>query len=247
MRILLLLLFSTYIYAGTIRVAVAANVSYAIKDVIQAFNIEHTNIKVEVNIGSSGKLAAQILHNAPYDIFMSADMNYPQYIYNSAKAEFKPKVYARGSLALFTKRDNIDLNNTIGNILSKNIKKIAIANAKTAPYGVATKEALENLQLYSKLKDKFIYAESIGQTLTYALTAADIAFVAKSSLLSEKLSKYKKGKNWIDVPQNIYTPTKQGVVLIKESKNRADAKVFYDYILSDRAKKIFKKYGYIYR
>ena len=247
MKVLLFFLICVYSFAGTIKVAVAANVSYAIEALIGDFNKQNTNVKVEINIGSSGKLAAQIMQNAPYDIFLSADMGYPQALYSKGLAVSKPKVYANGSLALFSKRDDVNVSKGLSVVLDSNIKRVAVANPKTAPYGVATKQALKNAKLYSKVKPKFIYGQSIGQTLTFALTASDIGFVAKSTLLSNKLSRYKKGKNWIDVPLNLYTPTKQGIVLIKRAKDSADAKAFYSYLLSDRAKEIFKNFGYIYR
>jgi len=242
-----LILFFTLLNAGSVKVAVAANVSYSIKALAKDFNKQHPNTKVEINIGSSGKLSAQIMQNAPYDIFMSADMGYPEALYSKGLTIDEPKVYANGSLALFTKRTDINISKGLSIILDDNIKRVAVANPKTAPYGVATQEALKNSKLYDKSKSKFIYGQSIGQTLTYTLTAADVGFVAKSMLLSDKLSQYKKGKNWIDVPTNLYTPTKQGIVLIKRAKDNSDAKAFYDYLLSNRAKEIFKKFGYIYR
>ena len=247
MKLLLFFLLTIFSFAGTIKVAVAANVSYAIEALIKDFNKLNPNTNIEVNIGSSGKLTAQLMQNAPYDIFMSADMGYPEALYSKGLAVSKPKVYANGSLALFTKHNSIDLSKGLNVILDDSIKRVAVANPKTAPYGVATKEALENAKLYDKVKPKFIYGQSIGQTLTYTLTATDIGFVAKSTLLSKKLSQYRKGKNWIDVPLNLYTPTKQGIILIKRAKDNAEAKAFYNYLLSNRAKEIFKKYGYIYR
>ncbi len=247
MKFLLFFILSIFSFAGTIKVAVAANVSYAIKALIKDFNKQNSNIKIEINIGSSGKLTAQIMQNAPYDIFMSADMGYPEALYSKGLAVDKPKVYANGSLALFTKRNDVNVSKGLSVILDSNIKRVAVANPKTAPYGVATRQALKNAKLYDKAESKFIYGQSIGQTLTYTLTAADIGFVAKSTLLSDKLSQYKKGKNWIDVPLNLYTPTKQGIVLIKRAKDNAEAKAFYNYLLSDRAKIIFRKYGYIYQ
>jgi len=246
MKLLLIFMLSIFSFAGTIKVAVAANVSYAIEALIEDFNKEVPNVKVEVNIGSSGKLTAQIMQNAPYDIFMSADMGYCQTLYSKGLALNKPKVYANGSLALFSKRSDLNISKGLGVILEDSIKRVAVANPKTAPYGKATQEALMSAKLYNKVKAKFIYGQSIGQTLTYTLTAADIGFVAKSTLLSNKLKQYKKGKNWIDVPTNLYTPTKQGMVLIKRAKDNADAKAFYNYLLSERAKEIFKKFGYIY-
>jgi len=243
LKALIFALLFTLLSAGNIKIAVAANVSYAIEDLIKDFNKNHPNIKVETIIGSSGKLSAQILHGAPYDIFMSADMNYPNNLYKLKKAIAKPKIYAQGSLALFTTKD-INLSKGLNTLLNDKIKKIAIANDKTAPYGIATKEALTNAKLYNKLKSKYIFGESIGQTLTYTLKAADIGIVAQSNLYSKKLANYKKGKNWVQIDPKLYTPTKQGIIIIKREQNSTDAKEFYNYILSPQAKVIFKQYGY---
>ena len=241
-KLILFFLLTTLSFAGTIRVAVAANVSYAIKDLIKDFNKDYPNCKVEVNLGSSGQLAAQILHGAPYDIFMAANMGYPNALYSKGKSVDKPKVYAYGELALLTTKD-INISQGLKVLTSSKVKKIAVANPKTAPYGVATKEALVNAKLYDKIKSKFIYGQSIGQTLIYTLKAADIGFVAKSSLFSKELSYLKKGVNWVELNAK-YTPTKQGVVLLNRSKDNKEAVAFYNYILSSMAKEIFKKYGY---
>lgn len=226
--------------AGTIKVAVAANVSYAIEELKTVFEEKHSDIKVEVILGSSGKLTSQIRQGAPFSLFMSANMSYPQALYDEGKATQKPVVYAQGVLAfLSNKKRNPCKEETVLN--DDDIKKIAIANPKTAPYGVAAVEALKNAKLYEKHKEKFVYGESISQTVLYATMAADIGIVAASSLHSPQLSKYHEGIHWWELNEELYTPISQGIVMIEESK---DAKAFYDFILSVEAKEIFKKYGY---
>lgn len=126
----------------------------------------------------------------------------------------------------------------------KKIRRIAIANPNTAPYGKAAVEALKNADLYDKIKNKFIYGESVSQTVAYTVTAADLGFIAKSSLYSPKMKRYKKGVNFADVDPSLYTPIEQGIVLLKRAKNNADAKAFYKFILSQQCKKIFQAYGY---
>ncbi|RTZ67172.1 MAG: molybdate ABC transporter substrate-binding protein, partial [Aquificaceae bacterium] len=165
-------------------------------------------------------------------------------LYEHGVAINKPEIYAKGMLALFTSKD-YNLTKGLNILLDQDVKKIAVANAKTAPYGVITKEALINAKLYKKIEDKLIYGESIGQTLTFTLKAADIGIVAKTNLYSKELSGFKKGKNWIDLDSNLYTPTKQGIVIIKRATNLKEARLFYNYILSKPAKEIFKKYGYL--
>jgi len=244
LKLFLFILLSMLSFANSVKVAVAANVSYAIEDLIKDFKKMHPDANIEYTIGSSGKLTAQILHGAPYSLFLSADMKYPQALFDKHIALDAPKIYVQGLLAIFTTKDDINISEGLSVLKSDKIKKIAVANPLTAPYGVAAKEALQNAKIYALVKPKFIYGESIGQALTYTITAADIGLVAKSTLFSKKLSRFKEGKNWIDVDKTLYKPTKQGIVLLKNAKNSAIAKEFYNYLLSKRAKEIFKKFGY---
>jgi molybdate transport system substrate-binding protein len=237
---LLLLLYIT-LFANSINVAVAANVSYAIDELKQTFLKMHPNTKINITLGSSGKLSAQIQHGAPYDIFMSADMTYPNTLFSKGFTTQKPVLYTQGTLALFsTKRLNIQKNITL--LEQKKIHKIAIANPKTAPYGKATIQALANANLLTKVKSKLIYAESISQSVAYTITAADIGIIATSALYSSRMSRYKKGINWIEIDQSLYTPIQQGIVLLNSNP---EAKAFYEFIVSNQAKAIFAKYGYI--
>ncbi len=235
---------TTQLLASQITIAVAANVSYAIDTLIKEFNTIYPNTKVRVILGSSGKLTAQISNNAPYDIFMSANMKYPEKLYKNNTAITKPTIYAEGTLALLSSKP-CDFSNGINIVTNKNIKRIAIANPKTAPYGIATFEVLQNLNLYSKIKKKLIYGESISQTVSYTMTAANIGFVAKSSLYSSKMGDFKENTNWIEIDSKLYTPIKQGIVILKHAKSKNEAKVFYNFILSRKAKNIFNKFGYL--
>jgi len=231
------------IVAGEIKIAVAANVSYAIGDIKQAFVKHHPETKVQVILGSSGKLSAQISHGAPYGLFMSANMVYPNDLYEKKIAISKPIVYAQGALALLSVHQQ-DFSAGIEMLEHTNIHKIAIANPRTAPYGVAAKEALENANLYTKIKDKFVYGESISQTVIYATTAADIGIVAKSSLFSPHMATYQEGIHWIDVSEKLYTPIDQGMVILKAGEENLEVKAFYDFMLSAEAQAILKQFGY---
>ena len=241
---ILLLLFSSLLFAKSINVAIAANVSYAIDDLVKEFNKSHPNIKVKTTLGGSGKLTAQIKNGAPYDIFMSANMMYPKALNKDGMAVTKPIVYAKGSLALLSKTKR-DFSQGLEILKEKFIRKIAVANPKTAPYGKASFEALKNAKIFDSVKDKFIFGESIAPTVAYTMTVADIGMVAKSSLYSPKLKRFKQNENWIEVDSKLYTPIKQGIVTLKRAKDNQEAKAFYDFILSPDAKKIFKAYGYL--
>ena len=240
-KLLLSILFSSVLFAGDINIAVAANVSYAIDDLKKEFNKEYPNINVKVTLGGSGKLTAQIMRGAPYQLFMSANMNYPESLYKQSLTSTKPTVYAQGALSYLSSK-KLNFSNPIKLLTDSKIKKIAIANPKTAPYGKASVEALKNLQIYEKIKTKFVYSESISQTVSYTLLATDMGIIAKSSLYSSKMKRFKKGINWVEVDSTLYTPINQGIVMLKNHND--DALAFYNFILSDKAKKIFQNFGY---
>lgn len=239
-----LLLGLTTLSASEINIAVAANVSYAIDELKAEFAKIHPDTKVSVTLGSSGKLTAQIKNGAPYGLFMAANMKYPQSLYNDGISTTKPLVYAQGALAYLSVKKQ-DFTQGIKLLRNDRIKKIAVANPKTAPYGKAAIEAMKNAKIYDDVKGKFVFAESISQTVTYAVAAADIGIIAKSSLYSSKMKQYKKGINWAAVDPKLYTPINQGIVLLKNGENSSEYKAFYNFILSKQAQEIFRSYGYI--
>lgn len=251
--ILGLMVLCSSIFAGEITVAAAANVSYAMDELVKEFNKTNPNTKVLVTLGSSGKLVAQIENSAPYDIFMSADMKFPQALFDKKLTKTPPVIYAQGVLAMFSSKE-LDYSKGINLLKDSTISKIAIANPKTAPYGAAAIEAIKNAKIEG-IDSKFVYAESISQAVTYATTATDIGFVAKSSLYEGNMTQYKENKNWITVDPKLYTPIEQGIVIldntnslvgiIKDGQRKEEVKAFYDFILSASAKKIFTDFGYI--
>lgn len=241
---LAILLLTTSLFAGTIKIAVAANVSYAMDSIKEEFNKSYPDTKVQVTLGSSGKLTAQIKNGAPYQLFMSANMIYPESLFLANLAITKPVVYAQGGLAYFSIK-KFDFSKGVELLKSKKISRIAIANPKTAPYGKATVEALKNAKVYEEIKRKFVYGESISQSVSYAVTATDIGIIAKSSLYSSKMSRYKKGINWSEVEPSLYTPINQGIVILKDGKDNSEVEAFYNFIKSKKAQKIFKDFGYI--
>ncbi len=170
-------------------------------------------------------------------------MKYPNTLYKENFAVTKPIIYAQGSLAYLSNKPQ-DFSAGINLLKNPNIKKIAVANPKTAPYGKATFEALKNAKILNEIKKKFVYSESISQTVSYTVIATDIGFIAKSSLYSPKMSHFKKNINWIDVDSTLYTPINQGIVILKKGDKNSNVEAFYNFILSQKAKDIFKKFGY---
>jgi molybdate transport system substrate-binding protein len=224
-------------------VAVAANVSYAMDKLKEEFRKEHPDVRVHITLGGSGKLTAQIKNGAPYHLFMSANMEYPNALFSEGLTVDKPLVYAKGGLACLSVRAK-DFSKGIEILRDKSIRKIAIANPKTAPYGKATMEALQNAGVLKDIKKRFVYGESIAQTLSFTMLAADVGFIASSSLYSPKLAHFKKGIHWVEVDAKLYTPINQGIVILKNAQNNSDALAFYNFILSEKAKEIFQDFGY---
>jgi len=234
------LLFAGPSFAQNLKVAVAANLQSVIK-VLQKDFKQRTGIGIEPIAGSSGNLAAQVRNGAPYDVFLSADMNFPQVLFNDGFSKMKPVVYARGSLIICSNQD-IGFENWERLLMTKRIKKIAIANPAIAPYGKAAEQALRHKGIYPDVKSKIVLGESISQVNTYVTSGAvEVGFTAQS------LVKDAAGKTrlyWLAVDPKIYAPIEQGMVLLKHADNNAAAEKFYRYILSPAAKAIFKQYGY---
>ena len=241
--IFLIFLLSLSLSAGSIRIAVAANVSYAIPKLVQTFTRIHPATKVQVTLGGTGKLVAQIRHGAPYDLLMAADMAYPQALYSEGLATDKPRIYARGALALLSTKKR-DFSKGLEILTSPAIRTIAIANPKTAPYGKASFEALRKAGLLERLQPKFVYGESISQTVAHTVTAADCGFVARASLYSPRMAQYKESKQWIAIDPKLYNPIDQGMVILSTAKANAEVRAWYEYMLSPEAGKILQAYGY---
>lgn len=228
---------------GTLKVAVAANVQFAIKEIEVAFE-KLVNTDIDIIIGSSGKLTAQIQQGAPYDLLLAANMKYPQSLYQSGHGVAEPTVYGLGALVLWTMKKDMALTEDLAILGQPSVQKIAIANPKNAPYGAESMKVFDYYKIKNQVLPKLVYAESIAQTNQYILTKnCEVGFTAKSVVLSPKM----KGRGtWIDVPRLAYQPIKQGVIITKYgAENHSDlAQKFYDFLYSKTAQDIFEGYGY---
>lgn len=224
-------------------VAVAANVQFAMKAIEEVYE---TTTKQDINIviGSSGKLTAQITQGAPYDVFISANLKYPNYLYEKGLASHPPNIYALGSLVLWTMDKELDLKDDLEILETANIQKIALANPKNAPYGEQAIKVLEYYGIEDKVNQKLVYGESIAQTNQYIITRnCEIGFTAKSVVMAPQM----KGKGqFIPLNPAAYQPITQGVIITKYgTKNNLEiANRFYDFLFSPTAQRIFEAYGY---
>ncbi len=227
-------------FAQNVKVAVAANLQAVIK-VLQKDFKQKTGIDIEPIVGSSGNLSAQARNGAPYDVFLSADMSFPDALFKDGFSAKKPVVYAQGSLIICSSQD-VGFENWERLLLTERVKKIAIANPKIAPYGKAAEETLQSKGILANVQSKVVYGESISQVNTYITTG-----VAEVGFTTQALVKDPANKTilyWKVIDPNTYLPIEQGMVLLKHADGNADAEKFYQYILSPAAKTIFKEYGY---
>lgn len=221
-------------------IATAANMQYAMTELTAVFKNE-TGILCQTIIGSSGKLTAQIKEGAPYDIFVSADMKYPNELNRLGFTEGKSVIYAFGNLVLWSSDKNITP--SIPLLTDKSINHIALANPMTAPYGVAAIEVLKENKIYEQVKSKLVFGESISQTNQFIISkAAEIGFTAKSVVMAKKM----QGKgNWVKIDKNSYSPIAQGLVIIKNNREKyEDAQKFYNFLFSEKGKEILNNFGY---
>lgn len=243
--LILIITLSENLYAQQhITIAVAANVQYAMEELKTEFKKE-TGIDISVIIGSSGQLTAQIKEGAPYDIFISADMKYPQSLYSNKDAVDSPKVYAEGSLVIWTRRKGISFDKGLNILLSNKVSRIAAANPRTAPYGIASIEAMKHFGIYEKIKNKLIFGESIASVNQFIYSkAVEAGFTSKSVVLSPKM----QGKGiWMEIEHDAYKAIQQGCVILKYGYNnhKKESKKFYDFLSSAKAKSILSNFGYI--
>jgi molybdate transport system substrate-binding protein len=234
------LLFSTQAFAQNLKVAVAANLQSVIKVLGQDFK-QKTGVQIEPIVGSSGNLTAQVRNGAPYDVFLSADMTFPETLFKEGFSAKKPVVYAQGSLIICSNQD-IGFENWERVLMTDRIKKIAVANPAIAPYGKAAEESLKDKGILNDIKSKIVYGESISQVNTYITTGVVEVGFTTQALVKDPANKTRL--YWKAIDAKTYAPIEQGMVLLKHANDSPDAVKFYQYILSPAAKAIFEEYGY---
>jgi len=234
--IIICLLFTVPLKAEQLRIAVAANFYSTLSLIKHEFEKTYDD-KLIVIRGSTGKLYAQIKHGAPYDVFMAADVMRPQLLEKQQLCVKNSRyTYATGVLVLWSAANK---NDVLAKLKGGDFKKLAIANPKTAPYGYAAKETLTALKLNNVVKNKIVYGENIAQAFQFVQSGgAEIGFVAMSYV------KPVSHEFW-QVPEELYSPLKQQMVILKKSKQQRLAKKFVEFLKSNKIKNIIKQQGYI--
>ena len=229
--------------AQDLTVAAAADLQFAMQDVAARFQ-KDSGKQVKVIYGSSGAFSQQIQNGAPFDVFFSANLDYPKQLDAASLVEPGSMYqYATGKLVLWAPNASpVDLGAGLKALLNPAVKKVAIANPEHAPYGKAAVAALQKENVYDQVKDKLVLGENISQTATFVVSgAADVGLVALSLAISPNMKD--KGR-YVEVPAGDYPPIEQACVILRSSKNKELARKFLEFVKSPATAELLKSYGF---
>lgn len=228
--------------AETLTIAAAADLKFAMAEVVEQFRATRPSDKIEVIYGSSGKFFTQIKNGAPFDMYFSADIEYPRTLEKEGLASGMTRPYAIGRIVLWSL--NPELAQTALQDLPKaSIRKFAIANPHHAPYGLRAKEALEHQGVWSAMEPKLVMGENIAHTAQFVDSgAAEAGVVALALVLSPTMA----GKGaWTLIPAEWHEPLEQGYVITRRAAGNPLAQAFSDYMASEPARVVMRRYGFV--
>lgn len=229
--------------AQDLTIAAAADLQFAMQDLASQFQ-KQTGEQVRVIYGSSGNFFQQIQNGAPFDMFFSANLDYPRKLEAAGLTEsgsYYP--YAKGEIVLWVPNGSkINVKAGLSVLLESTVRKVAIANPQHAPYGQAAVAAMQKAGIYEKVKDKFVLGESISQTASFVISgAADAGIVA----LSLALSPHMKGKgNFAVIPQDQHPPIEQACVILSSAKHKNSAQQFEAFLKTAAVAAVLRSYGF---
>lgn len=228
-----------------LRIAAAADLRYALEDVVKTFHQQHGGVRIESTYGSSGMFYAQLVNHAPFDLYLSADVQYPRKLAEQGLtlpgSDF---TYADGRIVLWTGNGSgVDVERLGMDALSlASVRHIAIANPAHAPYGRAAEAAIRSLGIYDAVKDKLVMGENISQTFQMAQSgAAEVGIVALSLAIAPGAAG--QGHYW-EVPRSAYPRIEQGGAILKWTKNPEAGQALRAFLLAPEGRAILKRYGF---
>ena len=229
--------------AQQITVAAAADLNYVLADLAHRFE-RNTGNKVTLSFGASGNLYSQISNGAPFDLFFSADEEYPKKLVAAGIAESSSlKTYAVGHLVLWVPNGSaLDPRKLQMQVLTQpSVKRVAIANPQHAPYGRAAMAAIDHYGLKDKLASKLVFGENVSQAAQFVQSGnAQAGLIARSLAVSPPMQS--AGKYW-ELPTNAYPEFKQAAVIVSSSKQKKAAAAFLDFVLSPEGTTVFEQFG----
>ena len=226
-------------------VAAASDLKFALDEILAEFQKGQPDVHVKVSYGSSGNFFGQLSNKAPFDLFFSADIEYPRKLIGAGLAAKETEFqYAIGHIVVWVPNDSkLDVERLgIETVTDPSVRKIAIANPKFAPYGRAAEAALKKLGVYEQVKERLVLGENIAQTAQFVETgAADVGILALSLAMAPAMRD--KGRYW-PVPQDAHPPLEQGGIILSWAKDQEAARQLRAFVMADAGRAIFKKYGF---
>jgi molybdate transport system substrate-binding protein len=230
--------------AQTLRIAAASDLQFVLPDLAAQYE-KQTGTKPAITYGSSGSFFAQIQNGAPFDLFLSADLDYPKKLADAGFADADSLItYAQGHLVIWLPPDSpLDLKASgFRTLLDPRIEKIAIANPEHAPYGRAAIVAIQDAGLYGQLKSKLVFGENVAQAAQFVQSGnAQAGLIARSLALSPAM---KSGKQY-ELSGRRFPPIGQAAMVLRSSPNKRAAGTFLEFLKTPEASAIFKRYGYV--
>src|SRR5467141_3315151 len=227
-----------------IRIAAAADLKFAMGEFAETFE-KQSRTKVNVTYGSSGNFFSQLQNGAPFDLFFSADIEYPRKLEAAGLAEPGTVYeYAVGRIVIWMPPDaRADLARLGWRaLLQPGVERIAIANPEHAPYGRAAVAALRNAGIYEQVRRRLVYGENIAQAAQFVASgSAQAGILALSLAVSPPM---RAGKRW-EIPADMHPPIEQGAIILKSAKDKEGARAFLAFLKSDAARKILESYGFV--
>jgi molybdate transport system substrate-binding protein len=231
--------------AREVRAAAAADLKFAFDELAAAFQAKHPGITVKSTYGSSGNFFTQISGDAPFDLFLSADVDYPRKLIDKGKAvKDSDFIYAIGHLVVWVPSGSpLDVNQLgLRAVAEPGIRKVAIANPRHAPYGRAAEAALKHAGLYDAVKDRLVLGENVAQAAQFADSgAADIGVFALSLALAPTMRD--RGR-FVEVPADTYPRLEQGGVILTSAKDPDAVQLLRDFLIGDDGRAILDNYGF---
>jgi len=227
---------------AALSVAAAADLRVALKEIGGRYE-QITGTKVKFSFGASGALTQQIQNRAPFDLFFSADMDYPRQLINAGEADGASLYqYAVGGLVLWVPADSpLDVEHQRMNVLL-DPSVIAIANPQHEPYGRAAVAALKTAGFYDRMADRLVLGENVSQAGQFVESGnAQAGFVALAHAVAPAMKD--KGKYW-EVPADSYPPLAQGVVVLSHSQHKKESVTFLQFVKTKEAGELLRKYGF---
>jgi len=247
LSVLLILVLTGHAFAAEVLVAAASDLNFPIKEIIGQFE-QKTGNMVKLTLGSSGSFQAQIANGAPFDVYLSADVDYVRQLERSGLIEpGSLYVYAVGRLVIWVPNASpIDVERLgTESLLQPSARRIAIANPAVAPYGRAAVAALRHFSLYDRVASRLVLGENIAQTAQFVSSgAADIGIIAHSAASADPMRS--SGRYW-EIPADAYPRLDQGMAILKQARKAGHldaAHAFYEWFRNDSSRAILKKYGF---